>query len=60
MNEPIPEIVTKFDCINHGGTWVNNPKNFDNAYNGIRTLFEISTASWVQTMWDAVDSTGQE
>ena len=56
----LSNVVTKFDCLNNGGEWVNNPKNFDNSYSGFMTLFEISTASWVQTMWDAVDSRGIE
>ena len=53
--QDLDKVESKFDCLNLGGDWVNNPKNFDNAYNGIRTLFEVSTASWVQTMWDTVD-----
>jgi len=51
-------IETKFDCLNYGGIWVNKLKNFDNVLNGMMTLFEISTASWVETMWDCVDQRG--
>jgi len=52
------EILTKHDCLNAGGVWSNKLKNFDNVFNGMKTLFEISTASWVETMWDCVDQRG--
>jgi len=52
------EIDTKFDCLNNGGVWFNRIKNFDNVFNGMKALFEISTASWVETMWDCVDQRG--
>ena len=26
----IPKILTKWDCLDHGGEWVNREENFDN------------------------------
>jgi hypothetical protein len=32
-------IVTKFDCFNYGGSWVNADQNFDNVPEAMSTLF---------------------
>lgn len=39
-------IITKWDCLNNGGEWVNNNLNFDNVFNAMMLLYSISTSSW--------------
>lgn len=42
---------TKWDCMDHGGSWVNADYNFDNILNAIITLFVIATTEgWVDLM----------
>jgi len=31
----------KYQCLNHGGIWLNEPLNFDSFLNSMRTLFVI-------------------
>lgn len=50
-------IVTKFDCLNLGGTWVNADNNFDNSGQALFTAFQMATTSgWASVMYQAVDS----
>lgn len=52
-------VVDKFDCINLGGTWENADSNFDNVFQAMSTLFQISTTEgWVDIMYQGVDSIG--
>lgn len=52
------KIVTKYDCINHGGIWRNHDVNFDSIINSATALFIMSTnEGWVEFMNQAVDST---
>jgi hypothetical protein len=37
------EFKTKWDCIDHGGDWINRIYTFDNAIEGLVTLFSMST-----------------
>ena len=47
-------IVTRFDCLNYGGEWVNHNYNYDSVLNSLRTLFILqSTEGWIDTMWSA-------
>jgi len=51
------EIETKWDCLNSGGTWIRPDQNFDNIFNAILTLFNMSTTEgWTGVMWNGVDS----
>ena len=53
-----PEIMTKWDCLDYGGDWVNQDGNFDNVFVALQTVFGmISTEGWLNVMWSAVDST---
>jgi voltage-gated cation channel len=36
-------VNTKYDCLNQGGEWINADQNFDNVFEAISTLFQIST-----------------
>ena len=38
------EILTKHDCMDFGGDWVNNDYNFDNIGNALNIVFQMSTA----------------
>ncbi|CDW88224.1 voltage-gated ion channel superfamily [Stylonychia lemnae] len=52
-------IMTKFDCLNYGGIWVNNDQNFDNIIQAIMTLYQVSTTEgWVSVMYNGIDSIG--
>lgn len=52
-------ILDKFDCMDHGGDWVNKPHNFDDFGNAFKSLFTIMTTSgWLDVMWDSVDAVG--
>eukprot|EP00933_Yihiella_yeosuensis_P037205 TRINITY_DN31081_c0_g1_i1.p1 TRINITY_DN31081_c0_g1~~TRINITY_DN31081_c0_g1_i1.p1 ORF type:complete len:653 (+),score=71.78 TRINITY_DN31081_c0_g1_i1:39-1997(+) len=48
-------------CAEQGGSWVQQlSQNFDNVWNAILTLFEISsTEGWVDVMYSACDSTSE-
>lgn len=51
-------IITKFDCINYGGTWVNADVNFDSIFESASALFIMSTnEGWVDFMNQAVAGT---
>jgi flagellar basal body-associated protein FliL len=51
-------IVTKFDCLNYGGEWINSDLNFDTTFTSIITLITIQTTEgWIGVMWNAVDTT---
>ena len=51
-------IDNKWDCLNHGGEWVNTRKNYDTVTNAMVSLFEIGAVSWYPSMWTMVDSRG--
>ena len=54
----VAEIMTKWDCIDFGGEWVNQSDNFDNVLSAITTLFGMmTTEGWLDVMWNCVDST---
>lgn len=50
-------IVTKRDCLNYGGVWVNPDLNFDSTPTSFITFFTVmSTEGWIDVMWDSVDA----
>ena len=52
-------IITKNDCLNDGGEWVNSDQHFDNVIDAVSTLFQMATTEgWVEVMHMAVDSEG--
>ena len=52
------QIITKWDCQDYGGDWVNRDLNYDNIWNGMITNFTLMTAEgWVDILWHAVDAT---
>jgi len=52
-------IGSKFDCLNLGGSWMNNDQNFDNVPQAMSTLFQISTTEgWIDVMNSGIDSVG--
>ena len=51
-------IADMFDCLDHGGNWINRDQNFDNIGAAMVTLFNVmTTEGWIGVMWDAVDAT---
>jgi len=53
------KVSTKFDCLNFGGNWLNNKRNFDNIIIAILTLFEMmSSEDWLNVAYKGIDSTG--
>ena len=52
-------VITKDDCLNYGGDWVNPDLNFDSTPAAFITLFTVmSTEGWIGVMWDGVDGVG--
>jgi hypothetical protein len=41
-------VNTKYDCLNQGGEWINADQNFDNVFEAMSTLFQVSTTEgWI-------------
>lgn len=36
-----------FDCINYGGQWIKSDNNFDDIFESILTLFQMTMVGWV-------------
>jgi hypothetical protein len=53
----VTTIITKFDCLNSGGEWINPEMNFDNALNAMQLLYSMTAVSWNTRMFNAVDAT---
>jgi hypothetical protein len=52
-------VDTKFDCINLGGEWMNADQHFDNVFEAMSTLFQVTTTEgWVEIMNRGIDSVG--
>lgn len=48
--------ITKYDCNNWGGTWVNFERNFDNIFIAMLSLFEMmSSEDWLTTAYRGID-----
>ena len=55
----IPFIITKEQCLENDGRWVNQERNFDNMLNSLSVLCEIiTTEGWLDVMYQAMDRTG--
>jgi Ion transport protein len=55
----MPEMHTKWDCLDSGGLWVNRVLNFDNMPNALVTLFVMSTtAGWGEVMYYTIEGRG--
>lgn len=54
----IEDIMTKWDCFDYGGEWLNAEGNFDDVTTAILTMFGmISTEGWLTVLWNSVDAT---
>jgi hypothetical protein len=54
-------LITKWDCLNRGGLWVNRTFNFDNMPNALITLFTMSTtAGWSEMMIYTITSVDKD
>lgn len=52
--------LTRKECLDYGGDWINSPLNFDNLLNSSISVFVISTGeSWVDIMWGSFSSPKQ-
>lgn len=52
------KIITKWDCLDYGGDWINQILNFDNVLNSMASLFVLSsTEGWGDIMYLGVDAT---
>ncbi|TNV88195.1 hypothetical protein FGO68_gene12429 [Halteria grandinella] len=55
VGKTILPFQTKWECINVGGDWVNRCYTFDNAVEGLVTLFSMSTGDgWAQVVVDTL------
>jgi hypothetical protein len=45
MDEEMPLLKSKWDCLDHGGYWMRRVYNFDNIFNSAVTLFMMSTTA---------------
>ena len=54
------DIEHRWDCLNAGGIWVNEPHNFDNIFRAMLTLFFTTTREgWPDVLYDAMDISGE-
>lgn len=52
-------IFTKEDCFDYGGDWINKDLNFDNIFQAISSLIQISTTEgWLEEMYNGMDYVG--
>lgn len=52
------ELKSKWDCLSAGGDWTNEIYNFDNSFNGLITLFVMSTTvGWADIMMRCIETT---
>ena len=49
--------MSKWDCLNSGGDWLNSTYNFDNIINALVTLFVMSNLSWADLMMQCATAT---
>jgi hypothetical protein len=53
------EVDTMEDCLAMGGEWVNKNSNFDNTWNAMLTLFQMTTTEgWIDVMISGLDARG--
>lgn len=52
-------VVTKTDCMDIGGVWLNADSQFDNIMMAISTLFQVACLNgWTSLMFQGVDAAG--
>ena len=52
------KILTKWDCMDYGGNWINRDLNYDNIGNSMLTTSVLLTAEgWVEIFHHALDAT---
>jgi hypothetical protein len=52
-------IITKWDCLNLGGEWVNSYQNFDRVTEALASLFTLmTTVGWQQFMYYGISIVG--
>eukprot|EP00931_Biecheleriopsis_adriatica_P017951 TRINITY_DN12706_c0_g1_i1.p1 TRINITY_DN12706_c0_g1~~TRINITY_DN12706_c0_g1_i1.p1 ORF type:complete len:1988 (-),score=424.40 TRINITY_DN12706_c0_g1_i1:49-6012(-) len=55
----MPEIVTKKDCLNAGGEWLNSQSHFDNVFFSLVTLLHMGSGEgWIDVTLNAMASQG--
>ncbi|KAL4496080.1 hypothetical protein ABPG72_015502 [Tetrahymena utriculariae] len=60
-NIGLPEIVTKYDCLDLGGDWIDSQYNFNNIINSLQILFMVqSSEGWIHIMFSVYDSTSPD
>ena len=53
------KIITKSDCLNAGGSWINKKRNFDNILSASLSFFLIMVnEDWLPIMYSSIDSVG--
>jgi len=53
------DIVTRVDCTNAGGSWMNSDWNFDHLGNSVMTLMQLCTSEgWIEVMLKVVNTPG--
>lgn len=53
------KIITKSDCLNAGGNWINKKRNFDNILSASLSFFLIMVnEDWLPIMYSSIDSVG--
>ena len=49
--EELYEINDKWDCLDHGGSWVNRILGYDNIFDSALTLFVTATTeAWLELL----------
>ena len=52
-------ILTKNDCFDYGGDWVNQDYHYDNVLQSMTSLFIVSsTVDWIALMLTGLDAKG--
>ncbi|KAL4468536.1 hypothetical protein ABPG74_005039 [Tetrahymena malaccensis] len=60
-NVQTPEILTKHDCLDFGGDWIDSQYNFNNIINSLQILFMVqSSEGWIHIMFSVYDSTSPD
>ncbi|KAL4468535.1 hypothetical protein ABPG74_005038 [Tetrahymena malaccensis] len=54
-------VVSKADCLDLGGDWMESDYNYDNIIKSVQILYNIqSSEGWSQIMFDTYDSQGKD
>lgn len=53
------KIINKWDCLDNGGDWIDQDINYNNVFNSMLSLFQISSSQgWKMLMEQAIDGKG--